>query len=411
MLRFAPSPVGDMDIKSLRIAIINYLYAQQKGEEFIVRIEDIDKANTIPGKDEEIVMILEKFALPHSRLYHQSENLHIYQTLAIRLLQEQKAFICLCDREDGKCGGECEDSTTVDLAKLKENQTPFTIRLKKPQASSVFNDLIQGHVIATSDEVGSVVLLKTDGIPSDLFATACDDMLSGVTTIIRDAVYLDNTPKQKHIKTMLGFDDATTYAHLPSMQSQEPILLKSLLEEGFLPDAIINYMILLGNECPQELFTLPEAIEWFDIQKSSLDAIIFDIEKLRSLNREHLRGMEDKQLSSLFGFADADIGKLAKLYLDEASTINELKKKIEPIFTKKEINSDEMRKLQTIILQSPMLYDYEAFEKYLMDQSGMNRESLSTPLRILMTGNTQGPDLALIYASIKSYITEVVSWI
>jgi glutamyl-tRNA synthetase len=410
MLRFAPSPTGDMHIESLRIAIINYLYAQQKGEEFIVRIEDMDKANTLPGKDEEILMILEKFALPHSQLYHQSENLHIHQTLAIRLLQEQKAFICLCSTP--QCNKECENSTAIDLDKLKENQTPFTIRLKKPQENILFRDLLRGQITTTPDEVDRVVILKADGIPSELFATACDDILNGVTTIVRSVKHLKNTPKQKHIKTVLGFDETTSYLHLPTMQSKEQISIKSLLEEGFLPDAIINYLILVGNLCPKEIFTMPEAIEWFDIEKSSQDAIEFDIDKLRYINREHLKSMEDKKLSSLFGFADADIGKLAKLYLDESSTINELKEKIEPIFAKKDLSGKwgkEMQLLQKIILEAPMIYEYDIFENYLSKQSGLKGDNLITPLGLLMTGSNNTVNLKKLYVYTKSYITEIVT--
>jgi len=406
MLRFAASPTGDMHLNDLRVAIVNYIYAKQKDEAFIVRIEDSDKARNIPGKDEEILMLLEKFALPHSQLFYQSENLHMHQTLAIRLLEEKKAFIAM---DDGKEFKEAFDKH--ELTRLKEEKVPFQLHLHKPDASISIHDLIQGDITTTPDAVGSFVILDSDGIPSPNFASACDDMLSGIKMIISTDTHLTDAPKQSHIQNMLGYSEAITYIHLPPLLDAD-ISVISLFEEGFLPDAIINYLIQIGNKTPVEIFTLPEAMEWFDIETISKTAERFDKEQLRMTNREHTRGMEDKRLSSLFGFADSDIGALAKLYLEEASTINELKSKIEPIFAKKECRGEwesEMRSLQKLIVEAPMIDEFERFEKYLIEHSGLSGEALSQPLRVLLTGAKSGPKLSSIYSLIKSYITEVAA--
>jgi len=167
----------------------------------------------------------------------------------------------------------------------------------------------------------------------------------------------------------------------------------------------------MGHETPQEIFTLPQAIEWFDIQKT-LETPQFNKQTLRSINAAHLRMMEDKKLSSLFGFADSDIGKLAKVYLNEASTINELKGKIEPIFAKKECRGEwgeSMKTLQELIIQAPMLAEFDAFKAYLIKHSKLDETQLLTPLRLLMTGAEDEVELSLIYPYIKSYITEVVA--
>jgi len=144
MLRFAPSPTGDMHIGNLRIAILNYLVSQQRNESFIVRIEDGDKERNIEGKDTEIMQILEKFALLHESVFHQSEHLHMHQTLAIKLLEEGKAFVCICtaeqlesDREESKkskvaykyCGRCIDAPYNVDA--LKKEKTPFVIRINQ----------------------------------------------------------------------------------------------------------------------------------------------------------------------------------------------------------------------------------------------------------------------------------------
>ena len=421
MLRFAPSPTGDMHIENLRIAIFNYLLAKQKDEKFILRIEDGNKEKNIEGKDTEILQILEKFALTHDSVFHQSEHLNIHQTLAIRLLEEGKAFVCTCGPEqieaDDIYSGRCFEANKETLKKLKEEKTPFVIRIKKPEHAIISHDLIQGEIITPPDEVDSFVILHTDGTPAYNFACACDDMLGGVDFIIRSKKYLSDTPRQIHIKKMLGYAEETAYAHLPVIvntqgKRDDTLSVKWLFEQGFIPDAIANYLILIENNTPEEIFTLPEALEWFDLKNISISPAKFDIEKLRFLNRKHLEKMDNKRLSMVFGFADEEIGKLAKLYLEEASTLNELEVKIKTIFSPKDFSGEwgeEMRILEKSIAQAPMIDTFDKFKSYLMKESGLEEENFSKPLRILITGTQEGPELSDIYTYIKSYLLEVAS--
>jgi len=429
MLRFAPSPTGDMHIGNLRVALLNYLVSQQRNEPFIIRIEDREKEKNIEGKDTEIMQILEKFALKHERVFHQSEQLHMHQTLAIRLLEERKAFLCSCtaekpglDNETYPCSGDCINVDKAELAKLKESGTPFAIRIKKPEHDIVNSDLIKGEVVATPDEVDAFVILDANGIPTYNFACACDDMLSGVNFIIRSEEHLDDTPKQIHIKTELGYEEESTYAHLPVLlnaegnkmsEKDDTFSLKWIFEEGYIPDAILNYLLLLGNtKAPKEVFTLPEAIEWFKLEDISTSATKFDIDKLRFINREHLKRMDDKILSTLFGFADADIGKLVKLYLEEASTIKELESRVKPIFSPKNFEckwGEQMRILEKLIQDLPMINTFDEFTSTLMKESGLKEKQLIEPLRVLLTGAHNGPVLNDIYPLIKPYLLEVAS--
>ena len=436
MLRFAPSPSGEMTIGDLRTALVNYLVAQQRSDGFIVRIADINKAETIEGKDTEIMQILEKFALIHTSVFHQSEHLHMHQTLAIKLLEEGKAFVCTCTQEEYAqenasakvnkqsypCLGDCEQLDKSEYARLKTSGEPFVIRLKKPSHDIVYHDLLRGKICTPADDMDASVILHTDTTPSYNFACACDDMLSGVTTIICDESSPENTPEQIHIKTALNYDEKTEYLHLPNYidkkgkkisKSDDGFLLKWLFKEGFVPDAIINYLLLLDAPyAPQEIFTLPEAIEWFNINHIPSSAVIFDIEKLRAINREHLRRMDDKILSTLFGFADADIGKLAKLYLEDASTVKELSTKIDAIFAPKNFQgtwAKQMRTMETLIQNAPMFSDFSAFESYLLKESGLQGKAFFKALRLLLTGAEDGPELSDIYPFIKSYIMEIAS--
>jgi len=428
MLRFAPSPTGDMHIGNLRVAILNYLVSLQRNESFLIRINDTDKAQNIEGKDTEIMQILEKFALIHASVFHQSEHLHMHQTMAIKLLEQNKAFVCTCTKEEIEAekekarknnisycySGKCEKQDKDQRLKLKENGTPFVLRIKKPMQDICYTDMIKGEVSTSINDIDAFIILHEDGTPTANFAAACDDMLSGITQIIIEDTHLIDTARQIHIKQQLGFDAEIHHAQIPAItNSTDTSSVKWFFEHGYIPDAIINYMLLLGNtKTPKKIFTLPEAIAWFDIENISKEKVKFNKDKLRFINREHLRRMDDKLLSSLFGFADADVGKLVKLYLEEASTINELALKIRPIFAPKDFESkwaEEMKLMQKIIADAPMINNFNDFSNYLMKESGLKDTHFSKPLRVLLTGAEHGPELSHIYPLIKSYLLEIAS--
>jgi len=429
MLRFVPSPTGDMHIGNLRVAILNYLAAKVRNEAFLIRIDDSDKEKIIEGKDTEIMQIMEKFALKHDEVYHQSEHQRMHQTLALRLLEENKAFICTCQEitpeasdlspaQSNPCSGQCLQSDKERLAKLKAEGKPFVIRIKTPQQEITATDLIRGDIITAAEDIESFIILKSDGTPTRTFATACDDMLGNISLIIRESDQLNESPKECHIKAQLGYTEKADYLHLSPLLSStgEPIkeiTIKRLFEEGFLPDAIINYLLLLDCPgAPEEIFTLPEAMRWFKPDELSTEAVRFDMKQLRKINRAHLRMMDDKRLSTLFGFADADIGKLAKLYLDDVDTINALEAKFKPIFAPKPFEVEcgkEMRLLQEIITEAPMINDFDTFKSYLLQKSGLDEARLDKPLRLLLTGTHEGPQISEIYPYIKPYLLEVAS--
>ena len=407
-----------MHIGNLRVAILNFLVAQQNQENFIVRIDDIHKEKNIEGKDTEIMQILEKFALNHESVFHQSEHLHMQQTLAIKLLEQDKAFVCTCAKEDmGKTShysGHCYDTDKSDLAKLKASGTPFVIRIKEPGKNVIIDDLIQGTVTTAAKKIDSFIILQADGAVTDTFASACDDMLSGITTIISEDAQLLDTAREKYIKEQLGFDAQINYAHVPVVSSSDDdATLKWLFAQGFIPDAIINYLLLLNYEgAPHDVFTLPDAIKWYKLENISSLTTPFDLDKLRFINRQHLNNMGDKELSSLFGFADADIGKLAKLYLNECSTAQELNEKIKAIFEPKHFQgeySQQMRALEKCIQDAPIFSSFSDFSSYLTQATGLKDNHLLKPLRFLLTSEGKGPELSDIYPLIKSYLLEIAS--
>jgi glutamyl-tRNA synthetase len=245
-------------------------------------------------------------------------------------------------------------------------------------------------------------------------------MMSGVTLLVRPEEELLDTARELHIHRTLGYETLPECAHLPPLLDEagrrlgrhhRGPTLRQLLEEGFLPDAVVNYLLRLGNDTPVEIFTLPEAIEWFDLRRLSPDPLPFEMEELRRINRKHLRRMDDIALSRIFGFADADIGRLAKLYLDEAATVNALDERIRAIFAPKSCDGEDgatMRRLSALILDAPMFGDLGALLHYLLRESGLDRDRLMVPLRRLMTGSDTGPALEEIFPLINPYLTEVV---
>ncbi len=433
MLRFAPSPTGDMHIGNLRVALMNYIVAKQKNDGFILRIEDTDKERNIEGKEKEIEEILKKFAIVADQTFYQSEGLGRHQKFAVDLVEKGQAFICTCtpdeleaDREKAKSqkrayrySGKCLSMSKEEIERVKKDNIPFVIRIKKSKSDISFTDKIKGEITMSPDDIDSFVILRADGTPTYNFACACDDMTMGVDFVIRGEDHLSNTPKQIHIRKSLGYESDIKYAHLPIILNEDgkkmskrddASSVKWLLEQGFLPDAIINYLLLLGNKTPTEVFNLPEAIEWFDIKNISKSPAKFDLNMLRHLNREHLARIDDKELSKIFGFADSEIGKLAKLYLEEASIINELDSKIKAIFSPKDCSGEwgeEMKIIADVIPNAPITKDFNEFKSYIMKETGLKGKKLFKPLRILMSGAEHGPELSDLYPLISSYITEV----
>ncbi len=413
MLRFAPSPTGDMYIANLRVALFNYLVATQNGEDLMLRIEDIDKDNIVEGKDKEIQDILGLFGIEYNQVLYQSEHKKFHRRMAIDLLQKKNAFNCFCSIEaknrDTSYEGRCQELRPEEII---DNDAEFVIRLRKPDTNLEFSDLIEGNFSFTPDEVDSFVIMDKDKNPTYNFACAIDDMIADVSVVIRSQEYKSNTPKQIAIRHALGYDKNMKYAHVPDLLNAESVSVKSLLEEGFIPEAITNYLISLGSTPPKEIFSFKEAKEWFDISKVSNSPVNFDKDTLRFINREHLALLDNKELSRYVGFADDEIGALAKLYLqEEVSTLKELRSKIEPVFAEKIIPDTykkEVELLSNSIKSAPYFDKYADFERHVMDETNLSGDNFLIPLRVLLTGAENRVDIARVYSHVKNYLMEIV---
>jgi len=429
LLRFAISPIKDLGVKELRVAILNYIISQQTNEELLIRIDDTEKEKNIEKKDKEIIKLLDLFGIKYSRIILQSENIKYHTGMGMKLLLDKKSFNCFCTEEvleEDKVKAQKEEKpysysgfceTISDETKFHCN-APFVVRLKKPNKDIKFTDFVQGDCEFKPYEVDSVVVLKHDKTPTANFASAVDDMLYDISTIITNENQLINTSKQIHIRKSLDYEKEIKYTHLPKILNSKTAKELSitdnyssinwLINEGYLPIAIANYLVHLGFSTPNEIFTLEEAVEWFDLNRLSTKSASFDITKLNHINKEHLKTIDNMRLSKIIGYADEDIGKLAKLYLKECNTTKELKEKIDLIFTKKETLKEfeeEIKTLKTCLTNAPFMNDFAKLQEYIIEKTGIKDE---TPLRFILTGTTSGLKLKKIYPLIKNYLGEII---
>lgn len=435
MLRFAPSPTGDMHIGNLRAAIFNYIIAKQRGERFLIRIEDTDFARNIEGKDKEILATLNLFGLMWDEVVYQSNNFPKHRHFAELLLERKAAFYCYCTKEF------LEQKREEALAKKQafryldewadlqksENKKPV-IRLKGSARDISFTDEIKGRINVEVEELDSFVILREDGIPTYNFACAIDDMIYDISFIVRGEDHVSNTPKQIMVQKSIGYEKSIQYAHLPIILGEDGKKMSKrdlsssvsyLLEQGFLPQAIVNYLIAIGNHTPVEVFTLKEAMEWFDIQKIAKAPVKFDLARLRFLNREHFKRMEIEDFALLLGTDNLSIGALAKL--QEASTLNEIREKLDLIFKPKDIYRlyEEQDFSQSCLHLFSCLreiikevdykkMEYAEFKDLAMQKSSLKGKDFFKPLRILLTGSSSGLELEPIFAYLRLFLDEIL---
>ncbi len=419
MLRFVSTLTNDICINDLRLALFNFLAAKQMGEEFIVRIDDLDKNEDSGGKEKEVLEILSLFGIEYSQVIYQSQNIRFYSAMALQLLQDKKAFSCFCSSEwlrkkknESKKAYRYDDACRNLPAELViDNTNPFTIRLNRPSTTIVVKDNIKGDIEFKADMLDSFVIMNQDKTPTSNFASAVDDMLNDISLVICNENNLDAISKQEHIRASLNYNKKIEYANIPVVLN-DTISVKQLLEDGYLPSTIMDYLITMGNEEKySRIFSLKDALKYFTLNMSSNSNIYFSLELLKSINKKHLEHLDAVELSRYVGFADEDIGKLAKIYLEEVGTTKELKTKIKPIFEPKNIPIEFKKisiNLAKIIKDAPYFEEYQDFKKYIMKKSDLKDDDFVKILRYLLTGSDSGPSIDLVYKYLKNYIGEIV---
>ncbi len=327
--RFAPSPTGYMHIGNLRTALYSYLAAKHEGGKFILRIEDTDRERLVEGATEIILSTLDMTGLHYDEgpdvggdhgPYVQSERKGIYMQYAEQLVKTGHAYYCFCTKErleqlheEDATGGydrHCRDLDEETVAKELAAGTPCVIRQKMPLEGTVsYTDEVFGEVSCECKELQDQILMKADGYPTYNFAHVVDDYLMGVTHVVRGSEYITSTPKYALLYDAFGWE-RPHYVHLPLLMGKNAdgtvsklskrhgaVSFQDLVADGFLPEAIINYIALLGwnpkgELTEREFFTLEELISAFSIEGVNKSPAVFDFDKLLWFNGEYIRNMD-----------------------------------------------------------------------------------------------------------------------
>ncbi|TCK98563.1 glutamyl-tRNA synthetase [Natranaerovirga hydrolytica] len=329
--RFAPSPTGRMHVGNLRTALYAYLIAKHEDGDFLLRIEDTDQERYVEGALEIIYKTLESTGLNYDEgpdkdggvgPYVQSERHHegIYIEYAKKLIDKGEAYYCFCEkdrleaiREEKEAKKEafrydknCLHLTQKEVQEKLENNVPYVIRQNNPiEGHTEFNDVIYGNIKVNNEELDDMILIKSDGYPTYNFANVVDDYLMGITHIVRGNEYLSSSPKYNRLYEAFGWE-VPTYVHCPLITNEEHQKLskrsghssyEDLVEQGFLTETIINFVALLGwsPEGNSEIFTLEELIKAFDYKKINKAPAVFDMKKLRWMNGEYIKNMDQDQ--------------------------------------------------------------------------------------------------------------------
>lgn len=331
--RFAPSPTGYMHIGNLRTALYAYLLAKHDGGDFILRIEDTDQERYVEGAVEVIFNSLKSAGLIHDEgpdvggdygPYVQSERRGIYLEYAKKLVELGGAYYCFCDEErleqvravqreakqTPKYDGHCKALTAEEVAQKLAAGTPYVIRQRIPEEGATsFDDVVYGHISIDNSELDEGVLLKSDGLPTYNFANVVDDHLMGITHVIRGSEYLTSTPKYNLLYRAFGWEPPV-YIHVAPIVKEGgakyskrngDASYEDFLKMGYLKEAVINYIALLGWNpgTEQEIFSMDGLIKAFGIPGISKSPAVFDIKKLNWMNGEYLRAKTPEEFYQL----------------------------------------------------------------------------------------------------------------
>jgi len=325
--RFAPSPTGYMHVGNLRTALYTYLIARHYGGKFILRIEDTDQGRLVEGAVDVIYRTMRECGLEHDEgpdvggpvaPYIQTERRGFYMDYAEKLMQRGHAYRCFCEKtedDDAGTGFEitrdpCRDMSVEESDRRAAAGEPFVIRQRIPEGgSTTFRDEIFGDICVENSTLDDQVLMKRDGLPTYNFANVIDDHLMGITHVVRGSEYLASSPKYNLLYEGFGWD-VPKYVHCsPVMRDQHNKMSKrhgdpsyeDLIAKGYITDAVVNYVALLGWSPggEQEIFSLPELTEIFEIKGISKSPAIFDIEKLKYFNAEYIRAMSPEAFAAV----------------------------------------------------------------------------------------------------------------
>ncbi len=363
--RIAPSPTGEnLHIGNLYTALLNWVIARKNKGRFIVRIEDTDRLRLVEGSEDRILDTLKSYGLDYDEStdkggpfnpYRQSERLDIYRKYALELISKKAAYYCICTKErlaqlrekqlqekiQTRYDKHCLSVQDEVLEQIK-NGAPSVVRLNiLPRQKMSFTDLIRGEITFSSDEVDDQVLLKSDGFPTYHLAVVIDDHLMEITHVIRAEEWISSTPKHILLYESFGWP-RPLFAHTPILRNPDksklskrknPVWANWYLEEGFLPEAVLNYLALMGWSHPEQkdIFEIEEFIKEFELKNIKTVGPAFDIQKLKWMNQQYIQALTPGDLKN----------RLQNFYRDKISLSDDLFHKLYPlIHTRMELLKD-----------------------------------------------------------------------
>ena len=449
--RFAPSPTGRMHVGNLRTALYAYLITKHEGGDFLLRIEDTDQERYVEGAVDIIYRTLEKTGLVHDEgpdkdggvgPYVQSERqaAGIYLEYAKKLVEKGEAYYCFCDKErleslkqevagkeimiyDKHCLSLSKEEVEANLAAGK----PYVIRQNNPRTgTTTFHDEIYGDITVDNAELDDMILIKSDGYPTYNFANVVDDHLMGITHVVRGNEYLSSSPKYNRLYEAFGWE-VPVYVHCPLITDESHKKLskrcghssyEDLLEQGFLTEAIVNFVALLGwsPEDDREIFSLEELVKVFDYHHMGKAPSVFDYTKLKWMNGEYIKAMDfDKFYEMALPYMkevitkDYDFKKIAEMVKTRIEIFPDIKELIDffeelpeydtTMYCHKKMKTNEETSLEVLKELLPLLETqkdysndalYEMLMKYVAEKGCKNGYAL-WPIRTAVSGKQMTP--------------------
>ncbi|MBQ9044760.1 MAG: glutamate--tRNA ligase [Oscillospiraceae bacterium] len=444
--RFAPSPTGYMHVGNLRTALYTYLIARRNHGKFILRIEDTDQERYVEGAVDVIYKTMRECGLTHDEgpdvggpvgPYVQTERRGFYMDYAERLIERGHAYRCFCDKTENEGGaeggihkydGRCSRLSEAEIRANLDAGKPFVIRQKIPaEGKTAFHDEIFGDIVVENEELDDQVLIKRDGLPTYNFANVVDDHLMGITHVVRGQEYLSSTPKYNLLYEGFGWE-IPKYIHCaPVMRDKNNKMSKrhgdpsyeDLIAQGYLTDAVVNYVALLGwaPGGEREIYSLSELEDAFDIKGISKSPAIFDLAKLRYFNAEYIRAMEpdrfaavaEPYIRSVVKKDSVDAAAVAALLQQRCEVLSEIPEKVDffealpdyelALFTNKKSKSTSESSLAFLRVIAPRLEALTAWTDEeilsmlteLAAEQEVKNAKVMWPLRIAVSGRTVTP--------------------
>lgn len=458
--RFAPSPTGYMHIGNLRTALYEYLIAKSQGGKFILRIEDTDQERQVEGAVDVIYNTMRMTGLHHDEgpdiggeygPYVQSERMGMYMDYAKELVEKGEAYYCFCTKERleslkesnaegaafAKYDRHCLGLSKEEVQSKLDAGVPFVIRQKMPDSgTTTFSDVVYGDITVENTELDDQILMKADGFPTYNFANVVDDHLMHITHVVRGSEYLSSTPKYNLLYKAFGWEPPV-YVHLPAVMRDAHHKLskrhgdksfEDLVREGYVVEAIVNYIALLGwsPSGTQEIFSLKELEENFDMAGLSKSPAIFDIKKLTWMNSEYLKAMDfdkyyalaEPKLKEALGDTDLDLKKIAALLQKRLETLNDIPGLVEffktlpeygtELYTHKKMKTNDEIALSSLEAALPVLENLADWNTTsihdalmaLVGELGIKNGQLLWPVRTALSGEPTSPGGAMELADI-----------